>query len=71
MKPPKPNLTPPPTAPMNTEPTQPEPSPPLADPLPDLLPQAGGSYTRQADGTLVPTPAAPPPPTPPHEPQKD
>lgn len=33
---------------------------PAATPAPDMdaLPPGGGSYTRQPDGTLVPTPAA-------------
>lgn len=35
----------------------PTPEPRTAKPNPDALPQAGGSYTRQPDGTL--RPAAP------------
>ena len=33
----------------------PTPEPRPAQPNPDALPQAGGSYTRQPDGTLQPT----------------
>ena len=40
---------------MNTTNTPAQPTPPAAD----ALPQAGGSYTRLPDGTLVPTDSTP------------
>ena len=35
------------------------PTPPAAQPVAELLPQVGGSYTRQPDGSLQPAAAAP------------
>lgn len=53
MKPAKPT----PKPPQHTPADQPAASDPPGAPEP--LPQAGGSYTRQPDGSLLPTPAVP------------